>query len=154
MKRKKNRAKNSLSLSLGGRGEEGAESFPLPLPLRTGSIEAALQVRPVDPLQRHYERRRPQWQLLFLGDAPQVREGGSHRLVQLRFNFLLHPLEVLDVLYPLEEAHGDAAAAGELSVGVVRFSPRRKKVRESFDKKKKLSFFLLLLLRCTLRPGA
>ena len=83
------------------------------------SVKAPLQVRPVDPLQRDHERRRPQRQVLLLRDAPQVRERRRHRLVEAPLDLLGAPLEVLDVLDPLEERDGDAAAAGELFFFVV-----------------------------------
>ena len=73
----------------------------------------------MDPLQRHHERRRPQRQALLLGDPPEVGKGRRHRLVEAPLDLLGAPLEVLDVLDPLEERDGDAAAAGELLVVVV-----------------------------------
>ena len=79
------------------------------------SIETAHQVRPVDPLERDDERRCPQRQLLLLRDPPEVSERRRHRLVEAPLGLLGRPAEVLDVLDPLEERDGDAAAAGELS---------------------------------------
>mmetsp|Transcript_46445 Transcript_46445/g.116151 ORF Transcript_46445/g.116151 Transcript_46445/m.116151 type:complete len:426 (-) Transcript_46445:196-1473(-) len=61
------------------------------------------------PLQGLHEGRHTQRHTLALVDGPHILEGIGHLTVQAHVDLLLIPLEVLQVLHPLKEAHRDAS---------------------------------------------
>mmetsp|Transcript_17264 Transcript_17264/g.41236 ORF Transcript_17264/g.41236 Transcript_17264/m.41236 type:complete len:325 (-) Transcript_17264:609-1583(-) len=64
-------------------------------------------------LERLHEGRHPKGHALVAVDGPDLLERIGHLPVEPHVDLLLVPLEVLKVLHPLEEAHGDAAGVAE-----------------------------------------